>query len=225
MENTNKCGMFENIEIPSNIERIYIDVGLAADAPHSLEWLSSDPNCFVFGFEPVKENCERVLEKIKERGYEDRYKLYECAVDNVVGQQVKDFYVTCNSEVDRDHGQSSLFKLKDELKHSEGTKYWVEKVVPTVCINLADFLIKIDWERFKNISCLKTDTQGNDMNILNSIESFFDRIPLIFCESHVHGQYQKDDDNPNIVYNYMTSKGYQLVNCSIDNADHYYQRV
>lgn len=217
--------MFENIEIPSNIERIYIDVGLAADAPHSFNWLSSDPNGFVFGFEPVKENCDRVLKKVQELGFENRYKLYECAVDDVDGEEIKDFYVTCNSEVVGDHGQSSLFKLKDELKDLEGTKYWIEKTVPTLCVNLSDFLIKIDWEKFKQISCLKTDTQGNDLNILKSIESFFDRIPLIYCESYANHQYQKDDDNPNIVYEYMTSKGYRLFNCSVDSADHYYQRA
>lgn len=217
--------MFGNIKIPSNIEKIYIDVGLAADAPHSFSWLSSDPNSFVFGFEPVKENCKRVSTKIKELGFKSRYKLYECAVDNVIGEQIKDFYVTCNSEVNGDHGQSSLFKLKDELKESHGTKYWVEKTVPTKCVNLSDLLSKIDWERFKEITCFKTDTQGNDLNILKSIEGFFDKLPLIYCESYANNQYQKEDDNPNIVYEYMTNNGYRLFNCSIESADHYYQRV
>jgi hypothetical protein len=219
--------MFKNIVIPNEIERIYVDVGLAADAPHSIQWLSNDSKSFVFGFEPVKENCERVLQKIKSLGYEDRFKLYMCAIDDVEESQIKDFYVTCNSQVDGDHGQSSLFKLKDELnltEESNGCRMWVDKIVPTLCINLSDFLINVDWERFKFISCLKTDTQGNDLNILKSIESFFDKVPLIYCESHTHNQYQKDNDNPNIIYEYMVSKGYQLFNCSIDSADHYYQR-
>lgn len=217
--------MFKDIHIPIEIERIYIDIGLAADAPHSIEWLSSDPKSFVFGFEPVKENCERVLDKIKNLGYDNRYKLYQCAVDNVKKQEIKDFYVTRNSQVEGDHGQSSLFKLRDELNANTECRMWVDKIVPTLCVNLSDFLTNVDWKRFKSVSCLKTDTQGNDLNILKSIESFFDKIPLIYCESHTHNQYQRDNDNPNVIYEYMTNNGYKLFNCSIDSADHYYQRV
>tara|TARA_E500000318_G_C3561662_1_gene213724 strand:- start:2528 stop:2704 length:177 start_codon:yes stop_codon:yes gene_type:complete len=35
--------MFENIKIPDKITDIYIDVGLSYNAPHTVEWLSSNP--------------------------------------------------------------------------------------------------------------------------------------------------------------------------------------
>jgi hypothetical protein len=217
--------MFNDIQIPPNIEKIYIDIGLSSNAPYSFQWLSSDPNSFVFGFEPIKEDCEKVLEKVLDLGFGNRYKLYQCAVDNIIGQEIKDFYITCNSEVCGDHGQSSLFKLRDKLKYSGDTRYWVEKIVPTLCINLCDFLLEIDWERFKKIECLKIDTQGNDLNILKSIEKYFNKIPLIYCESHTHNQYEREGDDPNIIYQYMINNGYQLFDYIVESADHHYQRV
>lgn len=215
--------MFEEIKIPDNITDIYIDVGLSHNAPHTVEWLSSNPNAFVFGFEPVKKNCERVLDIIKNLGFEDRFKLFECAVDNVDKPEIKNFYITCNSQVEGDHGQSSLYELT--LKNSGGYEFWIDEVSPTLCINLSELFKVIDWERFNSITCLKTDTQGNDLNIMKSIQSYFHRVPFIQCESYTFNQYNKNNDNPKFIYNYMTSNGYQLFNSSIESADHFYKRI
>ena len=58
-----------------------------------------------------------------------------------------------------------------------------------------------------------------------SIKKYFDKIPLVYCESHTFNQYDKNDDDPNFIYQYMTSNGYQLFNSSIGSADHFYKRV
>ena len=214
--------MFEDLQIPSDIERVYIDVGLNHTAPHSLNWLESDSKGFVFGFEPVKENCERVLDEIKSRGFGDRFKLYQCAVDNVEGETIKDFYVTSYSNDGTiDQGQSSLFKF---TQPENETLVRIKEVVPTKCVNLTDLLKVLDWDRFKEISCLKTATQGNDLNILKSIESYFDQIPLVYCEAHCFNQYENVPYNPNSVYDYMTTNGYRIFNCGVADADHYYMR-
>jgi FkbM family methyltransferase len=212
--------IFDNINIPDGISEISIDVGLAADAPHALQWLEHNSSVFVFGFEPVKSNCDRVMEKILARGFENRFKLFRCAVDNVDEEIIKDFYVTRNSEVKDDHGQSSLYKLKHELKES----MWVDEVVPILCVNLSDLLDRINWNIFKEISFLKTDTQGNDLNIIKSLERYFHKIPRIQCESHCFGQYQKDSDNPTELFSYLTSKGYDLRSMDLNSPDHYYTR-
>jgi hypothetical protein len=47
--------------IPTHIKKIRIDVGLSYDAPHSSQWLNEADDIFVFGFEPVPENCENIL--------------------------------------------------------------------------------------------------------------------------------------------------------------------
>lgn len=212
--------IFDNIEIPNFIDEIYIDIGLAADAPNTISWLSQSPNSFVFGFEPVEENCNRVIEKLKNLGLDNRFKLFRCAVDNVDENTIKDFYVTCNSEVVGDHGQSSLFKLREELKDS----MWIKKTVPTLCINLKSFLSKIDWQRFKKIKILKTDTQGNDLNIIKSISNYFDKIEFINCESHTYNQYQRNDDNPHLIHEYLTNNGFTFLTSSVMNPDHIYKR-
>jgi FkbM family methyltransferase len=209
------------IYIPPNINHICIDVGLSHTPPYTIHWLSNYTDCFVFGFEPVEENCTRVLEKIKSLGFDNRFKLFQCAVDNVERAQFKNFYVTCNSEVKGDHGQSSLYKLRNEDKVKESM--WIEKTTPTICINLADFLAKIDWNRFPMISCLKTDTQGNDLNILKSIHQYLGKIKHIQCESYVHNLYEKDEDNPQLVYDFMTSNGYKLIDGNIMGDEHIYE--
>lgn len=215
-----QVSIFNDIKIPEEIEEIYIDIGLAADAPNSISWLSQNSKSFVFGFEPVKENCDRVIKKIKDLGFANRFKLFQCAVDNIEKETIKDFYVTCNAEVVGDHGQSSLFKLRDELKDA----MWVEKTVPTLCINLKNFLDQINWERFSKIKILKTDTQGNDFNIIKSISSHLNKIEFINCESHTYNQYQRDDDNPYLIHEYLTNNGFIFLTSSIMNPDHIYKR-
>jgi len=212
--------IFDNIIIPDGISELFIDVGLAADAPHTFDVLTNRPNAYVFGFEPVKSNCDRVARKIKDFGFENRFRLFHCAVDNVEGETTKNFYVTRNSEIKDDHGQSSLYRLKDELKQS----MWVDEVVPTTCVNLCDLLDRIDWIRFDELYALKTDTQGNDLNILKSVERYFHKIPRIQCESHCFGQYQKDGDRPGDVLSYMTRMGYDFVGTDLNSPDHYYMR-
>jgi FkbM family methyltransferase len=212
--------IFDGVEIPSDTDMVFIDVGLAADCPNTIHLLTNFPKSFVFGFEPVKENCDLVLERIKSLGFENRFRLFHCAVDDVQGEVVKDFHVTCNSEVNGDHGQSSLFKLKDELKNS----MWVEKTVPTICVNLNDLFSKIDPIRFDKVSVLKTDTQGNDLTILKSIVDNLQRIEYISCESHTHGQYQRDGDDPRQIHEYLTSNGFEFLTGDISNPDHIYRR-
>ena len=215
--------MFEEIKIPDNITDIYIDVGLSHNAPHTVEWLSSNPNACVFGFEPVKKNCERVLDIIKNLKLEDRFKLFQCAVDNVDKPEVKNFYITCNSQVEGDHGQSSLYELT--LKNSQGCEYWIDEVSSTLCVNLSQLFEVIDWGRFDSITCLKTDTQGNDLNIMKSIQPYFHRVPFIKCESYTFNHYKKNDDDPKFIYDYMTSNGYKLSSGDIGSADHFYTRL
>jgi FkbM family methyltransferase len=212
--------IFDNIIIPNEVTELFIDVGLAADAPHTFEVLQNLPNAYVFGFEPVKSNCDRVMKKIKAFGLESRFRLFHCAIDNVEVDTIKDFYVTRNSEVKDDHGQSSLYRLNENLKES----MWVDEVVPTLCVNLCDLLDQIDWSRFGELYALKTDTQGNDLVILKSLERYFHKIPRIQCESHCFGQYQKDGDSPEDVLSYMTRMGYDFVGSNLNSPDHYYMR-
>lgn len=205
--------------IPSNVTSIYIDVGLAADCPHTIQWLREDPNSFVFGFEPVPFNCQRVSSLIESLGYSDRFCLIECAIDDIEEEKEVDFFVTRNSEVLDDHGQSSLFRLQDSWKDS----MWVDEVIQVKVVSLAVFLNLVDWCRFPFVSGLKTDTQGNDLAILKSIESYFDKIPKIKCESHCYGQY-KDDDSPYPLAEFLTSKGYTLIT-PVMSPDHEYVRI
>ena len=69
-------------DIPSDIQSVYVDVGLSYDAPNSNKWLKEDPRSFVFGFEPVPENCDSVMSIINKGGFSKRFQLFQNAVDN-----------------------------------------------------------------------------------------------------------------------------------------------
>lgn len=212
----------EITQIPENIKSIYIDVGLSHDAPHSFSWLGNDPDCFVFGFEPVKKNCDRVNSLIKSKGYCDRFKIYEYAVDDVSGVVNKKFYITRNSEVQDDHGQSSFFKVRETLRD----KFWIDEEINVTCINLCDLIKQLNMNKLTRIKCLKLDTQGNDFTIIKSLEPSLNMIDSIQCESHTNNTYEKEEESIQSIYNmylYLKEKGFYLTNNLLD-ADHFYIR-
>jgi len=48
----------EKYLIPSNCQRLYVDVGVAIDAPNSANWLLKDDKSYVIGIEPYDKNIE-----------------------------------------------------------------------------------------------------------------------------------------------------------------------
>ena len=202
-------------KIDESLERIYIDIGLSWCAPHSVEWLKNDKKCFVIGFEPVEENCTRSMNAITKHGFSNRNSIYQCAVDNVQEITTKKFYITANAGSANDRGQSSLFRLKGnkQICKRTGISMWVEKEIEVVCLNLCEILQQIDWNRFPSISGLKIDTQGNDFNILKSIEPYLSKIDKIACEVSVEDYYDIEDggDKSSDIDKYLTNRGFSLV--------------
>ena len=53
------------MEIPSNCDKLYIDIGLSSEAIQSQSWLKKDRNCFVVGFEPSPEAKAKIHSECK----------------------------------------------------------------------------------------------------------------------------------------------------------------
>lgn len=207
--------MSQELKLPhisENITRLGIDIGLSYDAPNSRHWLSIHPDIFVFGFEPVPENCKNVLETIKD----DRFHLYQCAVSNK--NEKKKFNITKhNASIEKDRGQSSFYKP------TPIAPFEVEEEIEVDCISLNSFLSLIDWDKFKEISMLKIDTQGHDSIIIQDIKPYFDKLPRIKLEVTTNGEYEDTpNSSPQEIREFMEENGYQLVNDS--GGDHYYER-
>ena len=201
-------------DIPSDIQNIYVDVGLSYDAPNSNKWLKEDPNSFVFGFEPVPENCDSVISIINKGGFSKKFRLFQNAVDDQEGSRV--FNITKNS-IKGDRGQSSFFSPR------EGAPFSIEESIEVNCVSLRSLFNLLDWDRFKEIKILKTDTQGNDLVIMKDIVSFFDRIPYIICESHTLNSYANSNDDPGNMASFMTNHNYSLLS-PLNHPDHIYKR-
>lgn len=173
----------EKIKIPLGITQIKIDVGLSIAAPNSALWLENLPGRIVFGFEPNPENVRELLtNNIWRRGQyhylnlkylNKRFFLFNAAIDNCL-PQLKAFYMTRD-----DPGTSSLIRPK---------KFKIKKQILVPCFRLADFLALIPWDKFHYIEHIKTDTQGNDLRVLQSAGDYLSkRVVFVTAECTANG--------------------------------------
>lgn len=205
--------MIEIPKIDNCIKKLRIDIGLSYEAPNSQKWLEEFNDVFVFGFEPVPENCRNVSESITS----NRFHLYEYAVSNTNG--VKTFNVTKHSNsIAKDRGQSSFYEPSNTSPFSVDFKIQVK------CVTLNYFLSLIDWSRFDSIEFMKIDAQGHDLEIIKSAKDYMEKLPLIKLESSTNGQYSGSpkDHNPESILKFMKSQGYSLVKSF--NGDQIYAR-
>lgn len=214
--------MIEIPKIDGSIKRLRIDIGLSYDAPHSQEWLQEADDIFVFGFEPVPENCKNVSEVIKS----DRFHLYEYAVSST--NDDKTFNVTKHSDsIAKDRGQSSFYEPAPFHKRGHvytSSGYAVDFKIQVKCLTLNHFLSLLDWSRFDSIEFMKIDAQGHDLEIMKSAQEYMDKLPRIQLESTTNEGYlgAPKDHNPQAVFEFMRSKGYSLVKSS--QGDHIYAK-
>ena len=99
--------------IPSNCNKLYIDVGLSSEAIQSQSWLEKDPNIFVLGFEPSYEALGKIFKELRsdhrwlKRENFPRIRVEECALSNPEKETRMTFY-----RPNIDVGCSSLLKPK-----------------------------------------------------------------------------------------------------------------
>jgi len=213
--------LIELPEIPDSIKRIRIDIGLSFDAPHAKDWISEGDDIFVFGFEPVPENCKYILDEIKS----DRFHLYECAVSDT--NENRKFNVTKhNTSIEKDRGHSSFYEPSDSSPFS------IDYSLDVRCITLSSFLDLIDWDRFEYIDYVKIDAQGHDFKIIKIARPYFDRLPRIKLESTTQAAYKNSPDSDKFeIANFMSENGYTRLyrnGASVpegaETVDHFYER-
>jgi FkbM family methyltransferase len=162
--------------------KLRIDVGLSCDMGRSRRWINFDNNVFVIGIEPHPENCSSLKNLLSNTKGGDRFYLIESAIDDVEHPTSKEFYGFGWNVWPNNPGCSSLLKPIGRFENS------TEKVYNVDVISLKSILDKIDYEF---IEVLKTDTQGNDLNVIKSLGEHIQNV--VFIDS----EYDESDDYEN----------------------------
>lgn len=159
--------------------KLRIDVGLSCDMGRSRRWINFIDDVFVIGIEPHPENCFQLKKLLSSTHGGDRFYLIEAAIDNVDAPTSKEFYGFGWDVWPNNPGCSSLLKPKGRFENSTENVYNVD------VISLKSILDNIDYDV---IEVLKTDTQGNDLNVIKSLGEHIKNV--VFIDS----EYDESDD-------------------------------
>lgn len=162
--------------------KLRIDVGLSCDMGRSRRWINFIDDVFVIGIEPHPENCSALKDLLVDTRGGDRFYLIEAAIDNVEESTTKEFYGFGWDVWPNNPGCSSLLKPKGRFQNSTENVYNVE------VISLKYILDNIDYDV---VEVLKTDTQGNDLNVIKSLGDHIKNV--VFIDS----EYDESDDYEN----------------------------
>jgi FkbM family methyltransferase len=195
------------LSIPDYAQSVKIDVGLSVNAPQSSIWLKRDSELFVFGFEPLLDNIERIKageskwpENLSPELIGQRIVIVPCALSDKTDLAGRDFFVTKN-----DPGCSSLL---------EPVSMEVQKIERVPVITLDKFLDFFPFERFPFIEHLKIDVQGADFEVIRGSDEHLDKIMFITLEIdtiHYIGSTQSESE----IKKYMKARGFILLSNSL----------
>lgn len=201
------------IYISEDIKHIKLDIGLSYSAPMTQVWLSNETELVVFAFEPNPESVASILSptnKKRDQSHGDvlDHKYIDCKrafiISTAVGKDETDsinFHIT-----EGDVGCSSLYKPKTEC-------HAIEKTIKVPVIKLSSFFKVFPFHQFPIIEYIKIDAQGSDFDILLGAEEYLKNHVLYITVETDGNQYEGADlDNPQVVYNYMLSQGFERVN-------------
>ena len=175
-------------------------MGLSVNAPQSEVWINKDPNCFVFGFEPVKSNREKIIRgnspwpiNLNPKRIGKSINILPCALLDKPNEKGLEIFVTKN-----DPGCSSVLKPKN---------FEIDYIEKTPVYTLNDFLNFFPFERLKYISHLKTDVQGADIQVLEGSNLYLNRIMAITLEVDTSG-YESSRNSFKSIQNLLKQFGF-----------------
>ena len=139
------------------------NIGISA-----LYFLTRNTNVQVHLFEPVPRNIKRLRDNLK--GYENRYKLTECAIGTKEGE----FDFSCE-----DSGRYGGLIEKDvESFHGSSS----DRVI-TVKVLMANNVLREICEKHKTIDVIKIDVEGYENKILRSLKK-----EILSCVGRIYAE-------------------------------------
>jgi hypothetical protein len=211
-------------------QKIRIDVGTSCLAPNSAYWLNKYHDIIVLAFEPnpqninslytgqdtekwfdfsLQINSNSIFDKQKNKicnitDKNNKFFLYDYAIDDVFELCKKTFF--CTSE--QNTGCSSLNRPIESI-----LKVSIKQQIEVNVAPLNYFLDKIDWNTFKYIEFLKTDTQSNDLNVVKSCKQYLNKICFIQSEYFTNNQYENEKNQNDCFHefnNFMIKNNFSL---------------
>ena len=143
------------------------NIGISA-----LYFLTRNTSVQVYLFEPVPRNIQRLRENLK--GYENRYKLTECAI----GVKEGEFDFSCE-----DSGRYGGLIEKDVENFSSSSS---DRVI-TVKVALANHVLGEIIKKHQNIDVVKIDVEGYENKILSSLKK-----EILSCVGRIYAETEND---------------------------------
>ena len=194
---------FDMKQIPENIKKIKIDIGLSYNTPHTCIWLDNNPtnDLFVIGFEPNPSAYKHYIFQNNLLKYKDKFTFLPIALNNCNEETTMNFY-----DMEQECGTSSLYYPID---HRLGK---IKNIINVPVFSLKHFFDKFDWNRFQYIEYLKIDAQGCDYNILVSAEDYLkDRVVFVTAEPECECYENCQDNNVYNITQYMNSQNFVKI--------------
>lgn len=217
MENNVPFDENGKIALPPWVKRIYLDIGLSFDAPHTQNWIDNDVNndMMVFGFEANPFWVQYITSEIKDNNFKDFHTntkplQYEhinkkCFIVPVALHDVNkpcfmDFHVPSYSE-----GCGSLLPhtpvLGDTAKRFSVPVY-----------SLKDFFDLLPFDKIECVDYIKVDVQGCDIDVLKSAGLYLkEYVAYVTAEPETYQYYGAEGNTADNIKRLMEDNGFQYV--------------
>jgi FkbM family methyltransferase len=164
----------------------------------------SQPDTFLYTFEPVPILGDWLVQRLNERGYTN-YKLLRYAVSDTEGLQQFNL-----SDAGGNFACSSLNEFTDDIKDKWPGRADFRKVssIDVRTIRMDTF---IEQEGIKEIDYFHCDAQGNDFKILQSFGKYLDKIKEGRVEAANRVNLYKADNNVYTIIKWLMVNGFEVT--------------
>jgi len=192
------------IVIPSWAKHIKLDVGLGQHPMYSWNWVTTQPDTLIFGFEPNPAALVSIYKNWTSSEHKIGEKFFPIPVALSSESSELTFYVT-----------EPWYESSSLLKPKESTLSMIKsdvKIIKVPGFKLSDFFDLLPLGSIEHIEYIKIDAQGVDLDIVKSGKDVIqDKVVYITLEADGH-YYENSNSNIPEIDSYMQSIGFIKVN-------------
>jgi FkbM family methyltransferase len=191
------------IVIPNWAKHIKLDIGLGRHPIYSANWLQTQPDTLIFGFEPNPVALSWIDKNTFFLQDDRKNKFFPIPVALSSQSSELTFYVT-----EPWHESSSLLKPKQSTLSMIKSDV---KIIKVPGFKLSDFFDLLPLDCIDHIEYIKIDAQGVDLDIVKSGKDIIQsKVVYITLEADGH-YYENSDSNVSEIDSYMESIGFLKV--------------
>jgi FkbM family methyltransferase len=192
------------IVIPDWAKHIKFDIGLGRYPIFSRNWIATQPDTIVFGFEPNPAALACIHKNLHITKNDTGTKFFPIPVALSSESNELTFYVT-----------EPWYESSSLLKPKESTLSMINSNIVTIKVpgfKLSEFFELLPLDSIEYIEYIKIDAQGMDLDIVRSgKDAIQDKVVYITLEADGH-YYENSDSSVSAINVYMTSIGFIKIN-------------